>query len=151
MKGIVFSINQSQVKGVPKLPIKEGYLKEGLGLLGDAHSGKWHRQVSFLSWERINSQNKCPKIKKTENERFRPGDFAENITTEGVDLTKLRVGDEVRIGDAIKVKVTQIGKECHLRCEIYKRVGKCIMPKEGIFTEVLEGGKVKVGDEIRTG
>ena len=149
MKGRIFSINQSQAKGVPKLAVKEGHLKEGWGLLGDVHSGKWHRQVSFLSWESINSQNKCPKVKKSESERFKPGDFAENITTEGVDLTGLRVGDEVCIGDAIKVKVTQIGKECHLRCEIYKRVGKCIMPKEGVFTEVLKGGKVEVGDEIR--
>ena len=149
MKGIVFSINQSKAKGVPKLPVKEGHLKEGWGLLGDVHSGKWHRQVSLLSWESINSQNRCPKIKKSENERLKPGDFAENITTEGLDLTKLRVGDKIEIEGKIKLKVTQIGKECHVRCEIYKRVGKCIMPKEGIFTEVLKGGKVKVGDEIR--
>ena len=98
MKGRVFSINQSQAKGVPKLPVKEGYLKEGWGLLGDAHSGKWHRQISLLSWESIKSQN-----------------------------------------------------ECHTHCAIYKRVGKCIMPKEGIFAEVLKGGKVEVGDEIRIG
>lgn len=151
MKGRVFSINQSRSKGVSKLPVKEGYLKEGWGLLGDAHSGKWHRQVSLLSWESIKSQNRCPKIKKSEKEIFKPGDFAENITTEGLDLAKLRVGDEVQIGGRIKVKVTQIGKECHIRCEIYKRVGKCIMPKQGIFTEVLKGGEVKVGDEIRMG
>ncbi len=151
MNGVVFSINQSQAKGVPKLPVKEGRLKEGWGLLGDVHSGKWHRQISFLSWESINSQNRCPKIRKSENERFKPGDFAENITTEGLDLTKLRVGDKIEIEGKIKLKVTQVGKECHTRCEIYKRVGRCIMPKEGIFAEVLEGGKVKVGDEIRTG
>ena len=149
MKGRVFSINQSQAKGVPKLPVKEGHLKEGWGLLGDVHSGKWHRQVSFLSWERIKSQSSCSRIEKSESEKFKPGDFAENITTEGLDLTKLRVGDEVQIGDRIKVKVTQIGKECHVRCEIYKRVGRCIMPKEGIFAEVLKGGEIKVGDEIR--
>ncbi len=151
MKGRVFSINQSQAKGVPKLPVKEGYLKEGWGLLGDAHSGKWHRQISFLSWESIKSQNECPRIKKSKSEEFKPGDFAENITTEGLDLAKLKVGNGIEIGDKIKVKVTQIGKECHTHCAIYKRVGKCIMPKEGIFAEVLKGGKVEVGDEIRIG
>jgi len=149
MEGKIFSINQSQAKGVPKLPVKEGYLKEGWGLLGDAHSGKWHRQISFLSWESIKSQNECPRIKKSKSEEFKPGDFAENITTEGLDLARLRVGDKIEIQGKIKVRVTQIGKECHTHCAIYKRVGKCIMPKEGIFAEVLKGGKVKVGDEIR--
>ncbi len=149
MKGKIFSINQSQAKGVPKLPVREGYLKEGWGLLGDAHSGKWHRQISFLSWESIKSQNECPRIKKSKDEALKPGDFAENITTQGLNLARLRVGDEIKIQGKIKVKVTQIGKECHTYCAIYKRVGKCIMPKEGIFAEVLKGGKVKVGDEIR--
>jgi MOSC domain-containing protein YiiM len=149
MKGRVFSVNRSQAKGVPKLPVKEGYLKEGWGLLGDAHSGRWHRQVSFLSWESIESQTTCPKIKKSQAQGFKPGDFAENITTEGLDLAKLTMGDLIEIGDRIKVKVTQIGKKCHTRCAIYKKVGKCIMPKEGIFAEVLKGGKVKVGDKIR--
>ena len=149
MKGKVFSINQSQAKGVPKLPVKEGYLKEGWGLLGDAHSGKWHRQISFLSWESIKSQNECPRIKKSKSEEFKPGDFAENITTQGLDLAKLRVGDKIEIQDKIKARVTQIGKECHTHCASYERVGKCIMPKEGIFAEVLKGGKVNVGDEIR--
>ncbi len=151
MKGRVFSINQSQAKGVAKLPVKEGYLKEGWGLLGDAHSGKWHRQISLLSWESIKSQNECSRIKKSKNEGLRPGDFAENITTEGLNLAGLRVGDEIEIKGKIKVRVTQIGKECHVRCSIYKKVGKCIMPKEGIFAEVLKGGKVEVGDKIRIG
>jgi len=151
MKGRVFSINQSQAKGVPKLPVKEGYLKEGWGLLGDAHSGKWHRQISFLSWESIKSQNECPRIKKSKSEGLKPGDFAENITTQGLNLAGLRVGDKIEIEGKIKVRVTQIGKECHTHCAIYKRVGKCIMPKEGIFAEVLKGGKVEVGDEIRIG
>ncbi len=151
MKGRVFSINQSRAKGVPKLPVEEGDLKEGWGFLGDVHSGKWHRQVSLLSWERIKSQNECPRIKKSKDEILKPGDFAENITTEGLDLTKLRVGDKIEIEGKIKLKVTQVGKECHLRCVIYKRVGKCIMPKEGIFSEVLRGGRVKIGDEIRIG
>ncbi len=149
MKGRVFSVNQSQAKGVPKLPVKEGYLKEGWGLLGDAHSGRWHRQVSLLPWESIKSQNACPKIKKSKDEGFKPGDFAENITTEGLDLAKLRVGDQIEIGEDIKVKVTQIGKKCHTRCAIYEKVGKCIMPKEGIFAEVLKGGRVKAGDKIK--
>jgi len=82
---------------------------------------------------------------------LKPGDFAENITTQGLNLARLRVGDEIKIEGKIKVRVTQIGKECHTHCAIYKRVGKCIMPKEGIFAEVLKGGKVEVGDEIRIG
>ncbi|MFQ6067540.1 MAG: MOSC domain-containing protein [bacterium] len=149
MKGRVRSVNRSQAKGIAKLPVKEGYLKEGWGLLGDAHSGRWHRQISFLSWERIKSQAKCPKIKKSPDQGFKPGDFAENITTEGLDLAKIRVGDQIKIGDHIKLKVTQIGKKCHIRCAIYKKIGKCIMPKEGIFAEVLKGGRVKAGDKIK--
>lgn len=151
MEGRVRSVNQSQAKGVSKLPVEEGYLKEGWGLLGDAHSGKWHRQVSFLSWERIKSQSECLRVKKSGAERFKPGDFAENITTEGLDLAKIRVGDSIEIGKKIKVKVTQIGKKCHTRCSIYQKIGNCIMPKEGIFAKVLKGGKVKVGDKIRIG
>ncbi len=149
MAGRVLSVNRSQIKGVPKRPVKEGYLREDWGLLGDAHSGKWHRQVSFLAWERIKSQNTCPQIETSELRELRPGDFAENITTQGLDLAQLRVGDRMTIGDKIEVKVTQIGKKCHTRCAIYQKIGKCIMPQEGIFVEVLRGGKIKVGDVMR--
>ncbi len=149
IRGKVFSINLSQKKGVGKKAVEEGYLKEGWGLLRDAHSGHWHRQVSLLSWERIREQKVCPKVKKSEERGFKPGDFAENITTEGLSLATLKIGDEIEIGESIRLKVTQIGKKCHNYCAIYKKVGKCIMPKEGIFTEVLKGGRIKVGDEIR--
>ena len=149
IRGKVFSINLSEKKGVGKKAVKESYLKKGWGLLGDAHSGHWHRQISLLSWGRIREQKICPKVKKSEEQGFKPGDFAENITTEGLNLAILKVGDEIEIGKNIRLKVSQIGKKCHNYCAIYKKIGKCIMPKEGIFAKVLKGGKIKVGDEIK--
>jgi len=110
IRGKVFSINLSQKKGVGKKAVEEGYLKEGWGLLRDAHSGHWHRQVSLLSWERIREQKVCPKVKKSEERGFKPGDFAENITTEGLSLATLKIGDKIEIGESIRLKVTQIGK-----------------------------------------
>jgi len=107
------------------------------------------RQVSLLSWESIREQKVCPKVKKSEEEEFKLGDFAENITTEGLSLATLKIGDKIEIGENIRLKVTQIGKKYHNYCAIYKKVGKCIMAKEGIFAEVLKGGRIKVGDEIR--
>jgi MOSC domain-containing protein YiiM len=112
---------------------------------GDAHaSSKWHRQVSLLALESIKKmQDKGLKVN--------PGDFAENITTEGIDLLKLPVGTKMTICSNIEVEVSQIGKVCHTRCEIYNQAGDCVMPKEGIFVKVLKGGKVKQGDEIVVG
>ena len=124
--------------GVPKKNIKEAILKEGYGLNGDAHAGDWHRQVSLLALESIN--------KMTEKGlEVSPGNFAENITTEGVNLALLPVGTHLKIRETT-LEVTQIGKECHNRCAIYHRAGDCIMPREGIFAKVIQGGVVKEGD-----
>jgi len=142
MKGKVVSINISDKRGVRKKPIKEAILKKDFGIKDDAHaSSKWHRQVSLLALESI-------KKMQAMGLKVNPGDFAENITTEGLDLPNLPVGTRMTIGNNIEVEVSQIGKKCHTRCEIYNQAGDCIMPKEGIFVKVLKGGKIKEGDEI---
>ncbi|MFA5528077.1 MAG: MOSC domain-containing protein [Peptostreptococcales bacterium] len=140
-KGKVLDVNISSKKGVIKTPIDEGHFIKDFGLEGDAHAGNWHRQVSLLGIE---------SFKKMEDlgiEGLEDGIFAENITTEGIILYNLPVGTRLRIGETL-MEVTQIGKECHTGCEIARKVGKCVMPKEGIFTKVLQGGKVKAGDSI---
>lgn len=141
MKGKVVAINISEKKGVMKKPIEEGNFKEGFGLEGDAHAGKWHRQVSLLGVESID------KMKKIGIKGLCSGNFAENLTTEGITLYEIPIGTKLKIGETIQ-EVTQIGKECHDTCAIKKKVGQCVMPKEGIFTQVLKGGKIKAGDEI---
>lgn len=139
--GKVIAINISEKKGIPKESIPEGNFIEDFGLEGDAHAGKWHRQVSLLGNESID------KMKAIGIEGLCSGKFAENLTTEGIDLYELPIGTKLKIGETLQ-EVTQIGKECHSGCAIFQQVGQCIMPKEGIFTKVLKGGKVKVGDEI---
>lgn len=135
-------MNISAKKGIRKKPIKEVLLKTNYGIEGDAHaSSKWHRQVSLLSLESIRKM-------QDKGLNVNPGDFAENITTEGIDLPTLPVGTKMTIGNNIEVEVSQIGKECHTRCAIYYLAGDCVMPKEGIFVTVLKGGKVREGDEI---
>lgn len=138
--GKVVSINISDKKGVVKKPIGSGLFIEEHGLENDAHSGNWHRQVSLLAIESINKMRK-------EGLELNPGDFAENITTEGIVVYELPIGTKLRIGETIQ-EVTQIGKECHTGCTISKTVGKCVMPKEGIFTKVLKSGIIKQGDSI---
>ena len=140
-KGKVLSINISDRKGVVKTPIEEGIFLENFGLKEDAHSGPWHRQVSLLGIESFE------KMRKQGVENLVAGIFAENITTEGLILYELPVGTKMRIGETLH-EVTQIGKECHTGCEIAQKVGKCVMPKEGIFTRVLQGGLIKTGDII---
>jgi MOSC domain-containing protein YiiM len=115
-------------------------LVEEWGIDGDAHAGKWHRQVSFLALESID------KI-RAKGLDVNPGAFAENITTEFVDVPHLKVGQRIRVGDA-ELEVTQIGKECHTRCAIYYQAGDCVMPREGVFARVVSGGDVQVGDKI---
>jgi len=132
----VISINVSRKKGVKKGPVSAANLIEGVGIEGDAHAMNGKRQVSLLAVEDI------MKV------QLKPGDFAENITTEGLDLSAVRICDKIRIGKNILLEISQIGKECHTRCEIYKNVGDCIMPKKGVFAEVLSGGNVSAGDEI---
>jgi MOSC domain-containing protein YiiM len=142
MTGKVVSLNISDKKGVRKKPVKEAMLRTEYGIEGDAHaSSAWHRQVSLLACESITKMQKL-------GLNVKPGDFAENITTEGIDLPALPVGTEMSIGDGIRVEVSQIGKECHTRCAIYYQAGDCVMPKEGIFVRVLSGGVVREGDLI---
>jgi MOSC domain-containing protein YiiM len=142
VKGKVVSINISDKKGVRKKPAKAAFLQTNYGIQDDAHaSSQWHRQVSLLALESIQKMQAM-------GLKVNPGDFAENITTEGIELPKLPVGTKMTIGENIEVEVSQIGKKCHTRCEIYNQAGDCIMPKEGIFVKVLKGGKIKEGDEI---
>jgi MOSC domain-containing protein YiiM len=116
-------------------------VRENFGIEGDAHaSDKWHRQVSLLAMESIEKM-------KAKGLKVGPGDFAENLTTEGMDLMGLPVGTKMSIG-TVEAEVSQIGKLCHSRCEIYEQAGDCVMPREGIFVKVLKGGDIKVGDEI---
>lgn len=137
----VLSINISEKKGVIKTPIKEGIFIEEHGLKDDAHAGKWHRQVSLLAQESID------KMIKMGISDLDAGKFAENITTEGIVLHELPVGTRLKIGETIQ-EVTQIGKECHKGCAIKNQVGTCIMPTEGIFTRIIQGGVIRSGDSI---
>jgi len=141
MKGKILSVNISREKGEKKKNIGTCQLIKDLGVANDAHAGFGIRQVSFLSKESIE------KIRARGME-VSYGDFAENITTEGIDLHLLPVGTKLKIGESALIKVTQIGKECHERCNIFYQVGDCVMPREGVFAEVLTGGKVKIGDLI---
>ena len=146
-KGSIYSINISTEKGVPKQQVPHAYLREAYGIEGDIHA-RGERQVSLLSWEAINTQENCPKVRK-KGIKFKPGDFAENITTKGLNLIKLEIGDKINIAENITIEVCQIGKECHNYCEIYKKLGSCIMPKQGIFAKVIKGGEIKTGDPIQ--
>lgn len=139
--GKVIEVNRSEKKGVIKESIGEGKFVENFGLENDAHGGDWHRQVSLLGIESFQ------KMEAAGIEDLKYGMFAENITTKGIILYELSVGTKLKIGETIQ-EVTQIGKECHSGCEIAKKVGKCIMPKEGIFTRIIKGGVVKAGDII---
>jgi len=141
MPGKVVAVCLSDKKGIKKTSIGQGYLKEDFGLQGDAHGGDWHRQLSLLATESVD------KMKALGLSDLKSGDFAENITTEGLNLHNLPIGTKMRIGEAL-VEVTQIGKECHHGCAIFQQVGKCIMPTEGIFVKILTGGQVQEGDEI---
>jgi len=147
-KGKVFSINISKTKGISKSSIKAALLIEGYGLDKDAHAGSGLKQISLLSIESIKKQKECAKI-KTLAASLKAGDFAENITTEGIDLSSLRIGDRLRIGDTVILKISKIGKECHRYCSIYYKIGDCIMPREGIFAQVLKGGEIAIGDDIK--
>ena len=144
MKGTVLSINISQKKGTPKTKVDPGTLIEDFGFEGDAHAGKWHRQVSLLAKESIEKAADGP------TNGLCHGVFAENITTEGIELHTLPVGTRLKVGTDAVIEITQIGKECHDGCAIKELVGKCIMPKEGVFGRVIKGGQVFAGDTIET-
>lgn len=145
MAGRIFSVNIGDKKSEPKKMVKEGLLKEGFGFQGDVHAGSGDRQVSLLAIEEIEAAEESCDSAQID---FRPGIFAENITTAGIDLSKVRAGDKLMIGDTIVLKVTRIGKECHSGCRISLQIGKCIMPRQGVFATVEKGGPVKVGDRM---
>jgi MOSC domain-containing protein YiiM len=147
IKGRVFSLNRSNKKGIPKTAVKESKLIENFGIENDAHAGPGIRQVSLLAIESIRKQTMCPKVKE-KNISLGPGDFAENITTEGLDLAHWRIGDRFRIGSEAIIEISKIGKECHRYCAIYEKIGDCIMPREGIFAKVIKGATIRVNDPV---
>jgi MOSC domain-containing protein YiiM len=139
----VIAVCSSKEKGTKKEAKAAGILKEDYGLAGDAHADCCtHRQVSLLAMESINRMRGL-------GFEVGPGDFAENLTIQGLELTSLPVGTRISVGKGVMLEITQIGKECHSGCAIYRQIGKCIMPKEGIFTRVIRGGVVRAGDQIR--
>jgi len=137
----IVSIATSRKKGTVKKQVRSATLKVDHGLEGDAHAGQWHRQVSFLAAESIDAAN-------AGGLEVGFGDFAENIATTGVDWVNVTVGTRFKLGKQARVEITQIGKECHNRCAIYYKAGDCIMPREGVFARVLEGGPIACGDTI---
>ncbi len=140
MNGSVVAVNISLKKGEQKTPVPTVELRENHGIVGDAHAGDWHRQVSLLAEESIDKMRRL-------GLDVDPGAFAENITTRGLDLVALPIGTRLRVGEAL-LEVTQIGKECHNRCAIFYQAGDCVMPKEGIFARVLRGGTVTAGTVV---
>lgn len=142
MTAEIIAVCKSKEKGTKKRPGRSGFLKENYGLVGDAHaSPRTHRQVSLLSEESI-------KIMRGLGIEVGPGDFAENLTVKGLDLACLSPGMRLKIGEEAVLEITQIGKECHRRCAIFRQVGKCIMPTEGVFARVIKGGWVRAGDPV---
>ena len=137
----VVSVNISEKKGTLKRAVPEIELKLRHGIVGDAHAGDWHRQISLLASESVDTMRAASPI------ALDPGIFAENINTEGIDLKGLPVGTHLRIGET-EVEVTQIGKECHNDCEIRRMTGMCVMPTDGIFAVVLNEGVIRPGDQI---
>lgn len=138
--GKVIAICISEKRGTAKKNIKECNIIEGYGLENDAHGGNWHRQVSLLSYNKVLDFN-------AKGGAVEDGAFGENILVEGIDFKTLPIGSKFKCNDVI-LELTQVGKECHAHCEIYKRVGDCIMPREGVFAKVIHGGKIKVGDDL---
>ena len=178
MSGRVLSVNVSMKKGEAKKPIQKGEtvtVREDYGIEGDCHAGSGERQVSLLAWESVEAQLalmrekgvKCPKaeelVEKVEEKAgeapreehdpyvLHPGDYAENLTVQGVDLRDVKPGDRIEVGADVLLEVTRIGKECHSHCAVFKRLGDCVMPREGVFTRVLRGGRVAQGDAVVVG
>lgn len=141
--GKVVAISISKKKGIPKTNVQSAKLIENFGIEGDVHAGNWHRQISFLALESID------KMREKGLPNLRPGTFAENITTEFLELPDLEIGTRIKIGKETELEITQIGKECHSKCAIFFKVGDCVMPLEGIFAKVIRGGEIFVGDEIK--
>lgn len=140
MKGIIRAVCVSERRGTPKINVHHATLRENWGIEGDAHAGEWHRQVSLLSYEQVQAFN-------ARGAQVTDGAFGENLLVQGIDCARLPVGTRLACGEAL-LEVTQIGKECHSHCEIFQRVGECIMPRQGIFARVLRGGEIGEGDEM---
>ena len=138
----IFAVCVSKDKGERKKPVESAELRENHGIVGDAHAGDWHRQVSLLAMESIDKMRRL-------GLDVGCGDFAENLTTIGIDLVSLPIGTRLQVGAAL-LEVTQIGKTCHNRCRIYEQAGDCVMPKEGIFARVINGGTVCPGKMVQT-
>ncbi len=139
----IIAVCRSKKKGTAKIPVAEIVIKEEYGVVDDAHAdANTHRQVSLLAIESIDKM-------RGKGLDLKPGDFAENITTKDIGLASLPVGTRLNIGQEAVLEMTQIGKECHAACAIRKQVGDCIMPREGVFTRVVRGGRIKPGDEIK--
>ena len=139
--GTIKGICISHIRGIQKSEVAEADLKVDWGIVGDAHAGNWHRQVSLLSYEKIQEF-------KEKGAKIVSGAFGENLIVEGYDLGNLPVGSRFRVGDEVELEITQIGKECHSHCEIYKAMGDCIMPREGGFAKVIKSGHITLGDTI---
>ncbi|MFC1942140.1 MOSC domain-containing protein [Chloroflexota bacterium] len=138
----VVAVCTSKKKGTKKQPVAEIIIKEDFGVMGDAHADcLTHRQVSLLAMESINKM-------RSQGFDLKPGDFAENITTQEIDLPSLPVGTRIKVGDEVTLEITQIGKECHTACAIRRQVGECIMPTEGVFAKAIRGGTIKASDMI---
>ncbi len=141
IKGTIKAISVSKEKGTRKVNVPKAELKADFGVVGDAHAGNWHRQVSLLAVESIDRM-------VANGAEVSPGNFAENITTEGIELFKLSVGSKLKLGKSVELEITQSGKKCHGRCKIFEQIGDCIMPREGIFAKVSTPGQINVGDVI---
>jgi MOSC domain-containing protein YiiM len=144
--GTIVSINTSRKKGQLKTPVERAELLAGEGIVGDAHKGFAHRQISLLMIEDIEAQR--DRLGAPAAVPIGPGAYAENLTTRGIDLGALKVGDELAVGSSVRLRVSQIGKECHTKCAVFKLTGDCIMPVRGVFCEVLAGGGIRPGDVL---
>lgn len=138
--GEIAAICISEKRGTQKHPVESAVIKEGWGIEGDAHGGNWHRQISLLSYEKI-------EVFRRKGAKVDSGAFGENLIVRGIDFSSLPVGTCFRIGEVL-LELTQIGKECHSHCQIYEKMGECIMPREGVFARVIAGGQIHVGEEV---
>jgi len=141
-KGRIKAISISKEKGTKKYNVPTAQLKADFGMEGDAHAGNWHRQVSLLAEESIAKM-------RAKGATVTSGDFAENFTTEGIDLQSLTIGSKLRLGSVAEVEITQFGKKCHSGCAIFQQIGDCIMPREGVFAKVTKPGQVQTSDTIK--
>ncbi len=140
-KGQIKAISISKERGTQKVNVPEAELQANFGIVGDAHAGDWDRQISLLEFESINKMD-------TKGVKISSGDFAENITTERINLRSLSIGSKLKLGVSVELEITKFGKTCHGRCQIYDRIGDCLMPRDGVFARVIRGGSIHAGDAI---